>query len=101
VDGLVRHYRFCADVNPVIAPPGQQFYRHRNNPSRLLRPAQKCEPPMTPLIVTCLTILGHLALTTSPVLIPAIISAGHAILSPIAEILAGRVQGRAVVDVTH
>jgi hypothetical protein len=56
---------------------------------------------MTPLIMTYLTILGILALTTFPVLMPAIVSAGHAILSPIAEILAAGVQGPLDVDVTH
>jgi hypothetical protein len=56
---------------------------------------------MTPLIMTCLSIAGMLAFTTFPVLVPAIITAGHAILIWISEIPAGRVQGRAVVDVTY
>jgi hypothetical protein len=56
---------------------------------------------MTPLIMTCLSIAGWLVLTTFPALVPAIITAGHAILSWISEILAGRVPGRAVVNVTH
>jgi hypothetical protein len=51
--------------------------------------------------MTYLNIPGMLAFITFPVLVPAIITAGHAMLSWISEILAGRVQGRAVVDVTH
>jgi hypothetical protein len=56
---------------------------------------------MTPLIMTCLSIAGWLVFTTFLVLVPAIVTAGHAILSWISEIVAGRVPGRAVVDMTH
>jgi hypothetical protein len=48
-----------------------------------------------------LSIASMLAFTTFPVLVPAIITAGHAILSWISKIPAGRMQVRAVVDVIH
>ena len=44
------------------------------------RPAEKCELTMSSVIATYLTIAAMLALTTFPVLVPAIITAGHAIL---------------------
>jgi hypothetical protein len=54
---------------------------------------------MTPVIMTYLTIVGMLVLTTFLVLVPAMITAGHVIQRSAG--LAGRVQGRVVVDVTH
>jgi hypothetical protein len=48
-------------------------------PIPTIRRAEKCEPTMTSVFMTYLTIAGMLALTTFPVLVPAIITAGHAI----------------------
>jgi hypothetical protein len=42
-----------------------------------------------------------LVLTTFPVLVPAIITAGHVIQRRISASLARRVQGRVVLDATH
>jgi hypothetical protein len=56
---------------------------------------------MTPVIMTYLTIVGILVLTTLFVLVPAMITAGHVIQRWISAGLAGRVQGRVVVDVTQ
>jgi hypothetical protein len=56
---------------------------------------------MTPSSMTYLTIVGMLVLTTFPVLVPAIITAGHAIRRWISAMSAGRVQGRVVLDATH
>ncbi len=56
---------------------------------------------MTSLIMTYLTIAGMLVLTTFPVLVPAIITAGHLIRRRISASLAGGVQGRVVLDAAH
>jgi hypothetical protein len=52
---------------------------YSHNRSQRFRAAEKCEPIMTSVFMTYLTIAGMLALTTFPVLVPAIITAGHAI----------------------
>jgi hypothetical protein len=56
---------------------------------------------MTSLDTTYLTIVGMLALATFPVLVPVIVTAGHAIRRPSSEMSAGRVQGRVVLDATY
>jgi hypothetical protein len=55
---------------------------------------------MTALIMSYLTIVGMLVLTTFPVLVPAIITAGHVIRRRISASLVRRVQGRVVLDAT-
>jgi hypothetical protein len=56
---------------------------------------------MTPLIMSCLTILGMLVLTTFPVLVPAIITAGHLIRRRISARLADRAQDRLALDAAY
>ena len=51
--------------------------------------------------MTYLTIVGMLALTTFPVLVSAIITAGHVIRRRISASSARRVQGRVVLDAIH
>ena len=53
-------------------------------PIPTIRLAEKCEPTMTSVIMTYLTIAGMLALTTFPVLVVALITAGHAVRRRIA-----------------
>jgi hypothetical protein len=55
---------------------------------------------MTSLIMTCLTILGMLVLTTFPVLVPAIITAGHLLRRRISASVARRAQGRVLLGAT-
>jgi hypothetical protein len=56
---------------------------------------------MTPLIMTYLSIAGMLVLTTLPVLVPAISTAGQLIGRRIWASLAGGVPGRVVLDAAH
>jgi hypothetical protein len=56
---------------------------------------------MTPLIMSYLTIAEMLAFTTFPVLVPAIITAGHVLSHWISAMSAGRVRGPVVLDAAY
>jgi hypothetical protein len=108
VSGALVGMRFTRQGQSCTAAPRILIHRSLHNDfvaklqaTRLFHLAEECEPTMTSLDTTYLIIVGMLALATFPVLVPVIVTAGHAIRRRSSEMSAGRVQGREVLDATY